>query len=447
MKTLVLIVFQILFIANVFSQWTLDTSLHMYYNHPHPMRISVVDSSVSWLLCGVYEYPNLFYPCFAKRTINGWKMLYNTDLDSNLEGRSIYARDSNTAWLGTGWPEEIYFTSNGGVNWILQYHLSDTAYIEEIMFSKKYPEVGYAFGDLAYEGTEHGVRILRTVNGGLNWTKWEFEFSNHMPADNSMAVIDSNYAWFGLDNIWSGQSKIIMTSTGGLTWNIYDVNGGYGPGDIQFSSDTRTGLYMCSDNISSIYRTTNSGINWSPIYTMNGYYFFNTIRWVTQTCNIYACAPDFELRSTNNGLNWSYMTGINSTQLHTMDAVRINSGTIYALAVDLNGEVYRLLDTVRPIGIENPVKTIPMKYVLYQNYPNPFNPATIIKFDLPENTMVTIKVFDVLGRVIDILAKDELKKAGSHNVIWDASNYPSGVYFCRLESGGFVSSKKMILIK
>lgn len=449
MKTLVLLVFQILFTANICSQWTYDTTLPYNTTYPPlPARLSVVDSTVCWVLCYTHVNPHPLYPCFINRTASGWKMITDIGLDSIIHARSIYAKDSNTAWLGTGWPEEIYFTSNGGTNWLLQYHLSDTAYVREIMFSKKYPEIGYAFGDLAYGGTWHGARILRTSNGGLNWTKWEFEFNDIMPAENSMAVIDSNCAWFGLNNIWSTQSKVIMTSTSGTTWNIYTVNGGFsGPTGIQFSSDKLTGLYGAPDDVSYIYRTTNSGINWTQIYFINNYSYFNTLRWITETCNIYANTSDYVLRSVNNGLNWSYMTGINSAQLISMDAVKINPGTIYAMIVSNTRKVYKLLDTVRPIGIENPVKSIPMKYELYQNYPNPFNPVTIIKFGLPENNQVTIKIYDVLGRIIDVIINDEFRKAGAYSIVWDASRFPSGIYFCRLEAGGFVSSKKMILIK
>jgi hypothetical protein len=130
-----------------------------------------------------------------------------------------------------------------------------------------------------------------------------------------------------------------------------------------------------------------------------------------------------------------------------MDAVRINSGTIYALAINLNGEVYKLLDTVRPIGIENLGTTIPNEFGLFQNYPNPFNPSTNIKFDLQQNANVTIEIYDVLGRSVTLLAKDEFKKAGSYEVTWDAANYPSGVYFYRLITDEFTETKKMVLMK
>lgn len=90
---------------------------------------------------------------------------------------------------------------------------------------------------------------------------------------------------------------------------------------------------------------------------------------------------------------------------------------------------------------------IPTVFALYQNYPNPFNPATKIKYDLPKNTNVTIKIYDILGREVTTLVRNEFKQAGRYEVSWNANNYASGVYFYRIEAGSFVSAKKMVLIK
>ncbi|MBC8042177.1 MAG: T9SS type A sorting domain-containing protein [Rhizobacter sp.] len=85
-------------------------------------------------------------------------------------------------------------------------------------------------------------------------------------------------------------------------------------------------------------------------------------------------------------------------------------------------------------------------YSLSQNYPNPFNPATRISFSLPSAGLVKLKVYDVLGRVVKVLV-DEKRDAGRYEVSFDASRFASGVYFYRLQSGNFIQSKKMILVK
>jgi hypothetical protein len=85
-------------------------------------------------------------------------------------------------------------------------------------------------------------------------------------------------------------------------------------------------------------------------------------------------------------------------------------------------------------------------FILEQNYPNPFNPSTKIKYSIPEMGFVTIKVFDVLGREVITLVNEE-KPVGSCEVDFDASYLASGVYFYKLKAGGFVKTRKMILLK
>jgi len=89
---------------------------------------------------------------------------------------------------------------------------------------------------------------------------------------------------------------------------------------------------------------------------------------------------------------------------------------------------------------------LPKDYALSQNYPNPFNPSTTIKFALPKDGFVTMKVYDISGREVARLV-NEVKKAGYHDVLFNASNLASGVYFYRIQSNDFVMTKRMVLIK
>jgi hypothetical protein len=97
-------------------------------------------------------------------------------------------------------------------------------------------------------------------------------------------------------------------------------------------------------------------------------------------------------------------------------------------------------------GTEPIAKNIPGNYSLSQNYPNPFNPTTVIKYTLPEQALVKLAVYDMLGKEV-ISLENEVKGAGSYEVTWDASNFPSGVYFCKLIAGNYTETRKMILIK
>lgn len=103
-------------------------------------------------------------------------------------------------------------------------------------------------------------------------------------------------------------------------------------------------------------------------------------------------------------------------------------------------------DTLAVIGIHGNSNDIPESYSLAQNYPNPFNPATTIQFDIAAQGNVKITIYDLTGKTVKVLF-NEKKSAGSYEVTWDASNFASGIYFYRLESGSFSNIKKMILIK
>ncbi len=97
-------------------------------------------------------------------------------------------------------------------------------------------------------------------------------------------------------------------------------------------------------------------------------------------------------------------------------------------------------------GVENNNSGKALTFELGQNYPNPFNPTTVISYELPTNSFVTLKIYDVLGREVASLV-NEHENAGIHTLTFNASGLPSGVYLYRIQAGTFSSTKKMILVK
>jgi len=87
----------------------------------------------------------------------------------------------------------------------------------------------------------------------------------------------------------------------------------------------------------------------------------------------------------------------------------------------------------------------PKQFRLLQNYPNPFNPITNIKYEIPKDVNVSIKIYDILGR--EVFSFNEYKLAGSYEVQFDGTNFASGMYFYKLEADGFSDTKKMVLLK
>ena len=99
-----------------------------------------------------------------------------------------------------------------------------------------------------------------------------------------------------------------------------------------------------------------------------------------------------------------------------------------------------------PTGVVNFVQAPPEGFRLFQNYPNPFNPSTKIQFTLAERTNVALKVFDVLGREVATLV-DQTLAPGTHDVVFEANDLSTGVYFYRLQAGEFVQTRKLTVMR
>jgi len=117
-------------------------------------------------------------------------------------------------------------------------------------------------------------------------------------------------------------------------------------------------------------------------------------------------------------------------------------------AEDIHGNLSSVSNQVSAVatGVENQHSGIPTEYSLGQNYPNPFNPTTVISYQLPVVSNVTLRVYDVLGREVETLV-NERQTAGNYSVTIDARDLPSGLYFYRLQAGSYTATKKLLLLK
>ncbi len=123
------------------------------------------------------------------------------------------------------------------------------------------------------------------------------------------------------------------------------------------------------------------------------------------------------------------------------------NGTNPTFQVTMNNFINQIaiFDTIN-ISVKHLGSEIPNKYELMQNYPNPFNPVTKIKFALPKSGIVTIKVFDLLGRLVEVVVNNYLE-AGYYETDFDGSALSSGIYFYRLETEEYSEIKSMVLLK
>ncbi|RPI14603.1 MAG: T9SS C-terminal target domain-containing protein [Ignavibacteriae bacterium] len=207
-----------------------------------------------------------------------------------------------------------------------------------------------------------------------------------------------------------------------------------------------------------LFRTTNS----TPIWTYGG--FGDEVQCVafSKNGNVLVAASWGDLNNANNDMVVWKVSSLTNIPIFAVNAVGSsfwcsisNDGStvtasgkkVHARTFGNGGEVYNMyIDTNdAPVGVINN-NNIPYEYNLNQNYPNPFNPKTIINYQLAAGNYVRLIIYDVMGRETAVLVNQK-QNAGTYEIEWDASNYPSGVYFYKLEAGDFVMSKKMVLIK
>jgi hypothetical protein len=185
-----------------------------------------------------------------------------------------------------------------------------------------------------------------------------------------------------------------------------------------------------------------------------------TLQWKTATeVNNYG----FEIErrkvseSMSNGvIEWNkvgFVNGAGTTNTehtYSFTDANVSSGTyVYRLKQIDNDGTYKYSSEAE-VTI-----TMPTVFALNQNYPNPFNPSTTIAFDIPEQSQVTLKIYDLLGKEVATLMNNEIAAAGNHTKQWNASTMPSGVYFYKLQArqqagrqaGSFTAAKKLVLMK
>lgn len=171
--------------------------------------------------------------------------------------------------------------------------------------------------------------------------------------------------------------------------------------------------------------------------------------------------------ANNSGLNAtlrfyydeSELNGIPEARLQMVKSPNGNDGTWERFGstvdpaqnfVELSGipdfSYWTLADFEHPLPVEEEKNIQPKSFALEQNYPNPFNPSTVIKYQVPERSYVTIKVYDVLGKEAAVLVNEELNP-GLYSVKFNASDLSSGLYFYTMKTGKFTSTNKMLMLK
>jgi hypothetical protein len=199
-----------------------------------------------------------------------------------------------------------------------------------------------------------------------------------------------------------------------------------------------------------VIKTTDGGTTWNPTGLTNTPYYFYALGYISFSNTLYAGGStnsnEFGLYYSNDGgENWiQFQPQQNYKGISEMVVVATAIPENYILYLSTFGDgVLRILLPVTDIidGVNSPTY-----FKLFQNYPNPFNPTTSIQYAVESKEFVSLKVFDVLGREVATLVNEE-KQPGVYEVEFDGSKLASGIYFYKLQSERYSSTKKMIYLK
>jgi len=425
---------------------------------------------------------NLAYSSFAQT--QPWKKLPSP---VNATLRYLSFVDSLTGWAA-GEAGTIIRTTDGGNSWDVQNSTVQT-FIMDIFFIDK--NLGWA---LTLKDVFHfNSVLLKTTNGGDDWSAEDFP-------DSSKLI--RTIFFFDSLNGFVGGSYIGYTSDGGTSWVESDIDSNM-VSDFpvyKFNFLNRQFGYACGGRIDVagvVWRTTNSGLNWTAqgisADEVFDIFIFDSLNAITLSGDPEGLFPIADLKTTNGGLTWNYTElsffglsfnidfrtynegwsasgykfllttnrGKTWSEFETPD-----SSTVYTIqftdtktgyAVGENGAVLKYISP--PDSSIN----VPEQFFLYQNYPNPFNSKTVISYDLSASGSIDIKVYDIIGNEITTLV-DDFKQAGKYEVEFNASstirNLASGIYFYQLRIRGseinsppgqaeqeLIQTKKMIYLK
>ncbi len=363
---------------------------------------------------------------------------------------TIYAGDGGNAG-GTGGNAHVYRTTNGGASWSVLFSTGgNSGFINGIVFSRTHPLVGIALSDPP-SGTGN-FWLQKTTDGGATWTLQHPStgVSGLIGNQNSVVITDINHYGFGTGQLsGAGVSYVIYTSDGGSTWQTRQVAPAPYCSAFAMSSDWTTGIAAGSNSLPLIARTTDGCASFANVIGDTSMSVNPVSKWVYGTQQVYIGtflgANGVISQSSDGGLTWSIMSSSGSAGVKHLDLVYDSLSTLlHAYAICSDQSILQLVTNI--IGIDPTGTNVPAKYSLQQNYPNPFNPSTNIKYALPKSSYVTLKIYDMLGRVVKTVV-NSYQNTGSYIDHVDVSGLASGIYFYTIMAGDFTETKKMVLIK
>lgn len=371
---------------------------------------------------------------------NTWVIVGQTPIGN----RSIVFTDSLRGWTGEyNSSNRICKTTNGGISWeVINLPVMN---IGTCGFSMVSDSVIYGCG--RYWGP---ARIIKTTNAGANWQVIDMSSYALGLVDCKFFTPDSGFV-VGRAQIGSVRRGIVLfTSDGGASWDTSHFTQSTADQwcwKINFT--THNVAYVSLEAASSsphyFLKTTNRGVTWQEkIYSNSIEYDAEGIGFINENTGWIGGWSTFTFETTNGGDNWHVLDTIGTGgHARNINRYRFFGDTLgYAVG-------YRVYKYTKDIITHlNPNQNFIVKdFKLYQNFPNPFNPTTKIKFNLPVGTNVRITIHDILGKEIATMVEGDFLSAGDWEFEWDATDFPSGVYYYTVYNNDIGHTKSMMLVK
>jgi len=394
------------------------------------------------IINGIFSIPGTGKIWFAGRPSSAGKQILFTSNNGNNwipmgtgsteEFFAISMINSNTGYVSAN-NSKVFKTTDGGNNWVLMTQPSGSNYS---LYSMEFVNENTGWVCVNYT-TISGGNVFKTTNGGVNWTQYNLAVTN--PGSiMSCDFINENTGFVSLN---SSNKPVYKTTDGGLNWTPY-TTGLTGLIYKVRALDSNIVFAVTSAGTSRVAKSTNGGINWVSI-TVPVVADYKSIDFKDANTG-YICGNSSTVvsRTTDGGTTWTFQN------VHT-----ITTGNVFVTSGDtafVTGGITSILRAAGSslTGVKYNGNIIPEGFELKQNYPNPFNPTTTIEFNLPEQSLVSLKIFDISGREIESGIKNLYLKPGNFKLNFNGREYSSGVYFYSLiVNNKIISSKKMILIK
>ena len=397
------------------------------------------------------EIPGFTEMTYIRYVYEATEINYNITFTTNTNNYQVFIPSgANTLVVlngyeyTTGFPQGYYF---GAGEWPLNNEILD------------FEHDVWAYGKLTSEILSYYENVLEIcsntpvdINSDTIWT-W-------LNASGSHNYMLSGQEWLGIQTNWTNGPH----TTGEFIFDILGVNHEYNDINYVVAGDQLrpTIVYpqqysLLGNQIFDKYEQVSTDSNWNALMTYDPYYEVDVYNWIDGVdfeadvqVDMKALGKDGNIYNTAGHRT---LPAGNKIAFFTYDPLFLDSDTENQIEYFWYGfmntapHAVPLLNWFEiPLDVEK-INAMPLKdFNLSQNYPNPFNPVTFIQYQLPVAGSVTLKVFDILGNEIAVLV-NEYKPIGSFEIVFDASNKASGIYLYELRAGGYIQTKKMLLLK